>query len=122
MGRGRPGHLAAPRAGELIKAKAQIDVVAVPYRGSGVMLSDLLGGQVTLGVDTVSAAISYVRSGQLKALAVTSAKRVPQLPDVPTVAERADSRASRPSAGPASCCRCTRPRPWSRPPSRASAA
>ncbi|WP_398491899.1 Bug family tripartite tricarboxylate transporter substrate binding protein [Variovorax sp.] len=74
-------------AGELIKAKAQIDVVAVPYRGSGVMLSDLLGGQVTLGVDTVSAAISYVRSGQLKALAVTSAKRVPQLPDVPTVAE-----------------------------------
>ncbi|EJL72302.1 hypothetical protein PMI12_04046 [Variovorax sp. CF313] len=74
-------------AGELIKAKARIDVIAVPYRGSGPMLSDLLGGQITLGVDTVSAAISYVRGGQLKALAVTSAQRVPQLPDVPTVAE-----------------------------------
>ncbi|MES2532974.1 MAG: tripartite tricarboxylate transporter substrate binding protein [Pseudomonadota bacterium] len=74
-------------AGELIKARLGLDIVAVPYRGSGPMMNDLLGGQVAMGVDTVSAAFGYIKSGQLKPLAVTSARRVPQLPDVPTVAE-----------------------------------
>ncbi len=82
-GLGTSPHLAA----ELIRVKTNISITAVPYRGSGPMMNDLLGGQVVLGVDTVSAAISFVKSGQIKALAVTSARRLPQLPDVPTIAE-----------------------------------
>ncbi len=74
-------------AGELIKAKVGIQVAAIPYRGSGPMLTDLIGGQITLGMDTVSAAYEYIKQGQLLGLAVTSIQRVPQLPDVPTVAE-----------------------------------
>ena len=74
-------------AGEMIKSAAGVNITAVPYRGSGHMLNDLLGGQIKLGVDTVSASINYVTEGRLRALAVTSRERLPQLPDTPTVAE-----------------------------------
>jgi tripartite-type tricarboxylate transporter receptor subunit TctC len=59
----------------------------VPYRGNGPALTDLLGGQVQIMFDTMPAAIGYVRAGQLRALAVTTAMRSEALPDVPTVGE-----------------------------------
>lgn len=74
-------------SGEMVKSAAKIDVTPVPYQGSGPMLNDLLGGQIHLAVDTVSAVYPLVRDGRLKALAITSKERIPQLPDVPTVSE-----------------------------------
>jgi tripartite-type tricarboxylate transporter receptor subunit TctC len=59
----------------------------VPYRGNGPALTDLLGGQVQIMFDTMPAAIGYVRAGQLRALAVTTATRSEALPDIPTVGE-----------------------------------
>ena len=73
--------------GELFKYKAGIDLVHVPYKGSGPAMTDLLGGQVPLMVDSLSAALPHIRSGKIRAIAVTTAQRVPQLPEVPTVAE-----------------------------------
>jgi tripartite-type tricarboxylate transporter receptor subunit TctC len=72
-------------AGELFKMMAGIDMVHVPYRANP--RPDLLGGQVQVMFDTVPASIEYIRAGKLRALAVTSATRLPALPDVPTVAE-----------------------------------
>jgi tripartite-type tricarboxylate transporter receptor subunit TctC len=72
-------------AGELFKMMAGIDMVHVPYRTNP--RPDLLGGQVQVMFDTVPASIEYIRAGKLRALAVTSATRLPALPDVPTVAE-----------------------------------
>ncbi len=74
-------------AGEYFKHRAAIDIVAVPYKGSGPAITDLFGGQIPLLVDTMASALPHVRSGRIRALAVMSAKRVPQLPDVPTVDE-----------------------------------
>jgi len=59
----------------------------VPYRGSGQATSDLLGGQVSLSIPGMAGMLGHIHAGKLRALAVTSAKRAPQLPDVPTVAE-----------------------------------
>jgi tripartite-type tricarboxylate transporter receptor subunit TctC len=59
----------------------------VPYKGSGPAMTDLVGGQVNLMVETVPAAQPFIKSGQLRPLAVTTAKRISQLPDVPTTAE-----------------------------------
>ena len=73
--------------GELFKYKAGVDLVHVPYKGSGPAMTDLLGGQVPLMVDSLSAALPHIRSGKIRAIAVTTAQRVPQLPEVPTVAE-----------------------------------
>ncbi len=73
--------------GELFKYKAGIDLVHVPYKGSGPAMTDLLGGQVPLMVDSLSAALPHIRSGKIRAIAVTTARRAPQLPEVPTVAE-----------------------------------
>jgi tripartite-type tricarboxylate transporter receptor subunit TctC len=74
-------------SGELFKMMTGIDMQHVPYRGNGPALTDLLGGQVQIMFDTMPAAIGYVRAGQLRALAVTTATRSEALPDIPTVGE-----------------------------------
>ena len=73
--------------GELFKTRAGIDIEHIPYKGSGPGMTDLLGGQVLLMVDSVASALPYIKAGKIRAIAVTTAKRVPQLPDVPTIAE-----------------------------------
>ncbi|HUQ76670.1 MAG TPA: tripartite tricarboxylate transporter substrate binding protein [Burkholderiales bacterium] len=74
-------------AGELLKAEAKIDIVHVPYKGAAPAVTDLLGGQVQMGIFDVPVLLSHIRSGKLKALTITSAQRAPTLPDVPTTAE-----------------------------------
>jgi tripartite-type tricarboxylate transporter receptor subunit TctC len=74
-------------AGELFKTMAGINMVHVPYRGGAAMVSDLLGGQVQAGIDVVASSLPHIRSGAVRALAVTTATRLEVLPDVPTVSE-----------------------------------
>ncbi len=74
-------------AGELLKLEAHIDIVHVPYKGAAPAVNDLLGGQVQMGIFDVPVVLPHIKSGRLKALAVTTAKRVPTLPDVPTTGE-----------------------------------
>jgi tripartite-type tricarboxylate transporter receptor subunit TctC len=74
-------------AGELLKAEAKIDIVHVPYKGAAPAVSDLLGGQVQMGIFDVPVVLPHIKSGKLKALAVTTGSRVPTLPDVATTAE-----------------------------------
>ena len=73
--------------GELFKSMAGVDIQHVPYKGSAPAMTDLLGGQVTMMFETIPAAISQVKSGKLRALGVTGAKRSPLFADVPTIAE-----------------------------------
>ncbi len=73
--------------GELFKFRAAIDLVGIPYKGSGPAMTDLLGGQITLTVDSLASALPHIKAGKIKVIAMTSAQRVPQLPDVPTIAE-----------------------------------
>jgi tripartite-type tricarboxylate transporter receptor subunit TctC len=82
-GIGSVGHL----AGELFKMMAGVDFVHVPYRGAGPALTDLIGGQVMISFAGLAGSIEYVKSGKLRALAVTAANRSEALPDVPTVGE-----------------------------------
>jgi tripartite-type tricarboxylate transporter receptor subunit TctC len=82
-GIGTPGHV----AGELFKIMAGIEMVHVPYRGGGAVMSDLLGGQVQVLFGTTSLTAEQVTAGKLRALAVTSARRWEGLPGVPTVDE-----------------------------------
>jgi tripartite-type tricarboxylate transporter receptor subunit TctC len=74
-------------AGELLKAEAKVDLVHVPYKGAAPAVNDLLGGQVQMGIFDVPVLLGHIRSGRLKALAITSARRSEALPDVPTTAE-----------------------------------
>ncbi len=74
-------------AGELLKMMAGIDMIHVPYRGTGPAITDLLGGQVQVMFGSAPSSVQYIRTGQLRALAVTSPKRLEALPDVPTVGE-----------------------------------
>jgi len=83
VGNGTPSHI----AGELLKLKSGIDIVHVPYKGGGPAVMDTLGGQVWLLFVTMPAAISQVRAGKLRGLAVTTQKRNPGAPEIPTVAE-----------------------------------
>src|SRR5499426_1364537 len=92
----RPGKLSFPSAGngstphlagEIFKAMAGVDLVHVPYKGTGQSVADLLAGQHLVGFDTLPASAPYVRNGKLRPLAVTSSKRLPEFPDVPTVEE-----------------------------------
>jgi len=82
-GNGTVGHL----VGESFKHAAGIDYLHVPYKGAGPVMTDLLGGQVDLHFASLPAALTLVKSGKLRALAVTSDTRVPQLPEVPTLTE-----------------------------------
>jgi len=74
-------------AGELFKAMAQIDIQHVPYRGAAPVITDLLGGRITMYFGAISPLIPLVREGKLRALAVTSAQRFPASPDLPTMIE-----------------------------------
>jgi tripartite-type tricarboxylate transporter receptor subunit TctC len=82
-GQGSTMHL----AGELLNMMANVRIQAVPYKGSGPVSADVLGGQVPLGVVDVSSAIANVRAGKLRALAVTSKRRIAAAPEVPTFEE-----------------------------------
>ncbi|TMH41034.1 MAG: tripartite tricarboxylate transporter substrate binding protein [Betaproteobacteria bacterium] len=82
-GNGTPGHIAA----ELLKLRAGIDLVHVPYKGGGPALADAVAGQVPILVITAPAALPSARSGRLRALAVTTLKRTSAAPEIPTVAE-----------------------------------
>jgi tripartite-type tricarboxylate transporter receptor subunit TctC len=74
-------------SGELFKMMTGIKMTHVPYKGSAPMLTDLLAGQVQVTFDNLPSSIGHIKAGKLRALAVTTAKRSPELPDVPTVAE-----------------------------------
>lgn len=74
-------------SGELLKRSSGIDMLYVPYKGSGAMLPDLLSGRVDVAIDNVLLLTQYVNKGSVKGLAVTGAKRSPVLPNLPTVAE-----------------------------------
>ncbi|EHK66533.1 tripartite tricarboxylate transporter substrate binding protein [Achromobacter arsenitoxydans] len=81
-----PGSL-AQMAGELLKKDAKIEAVHVPYKGGAPAIVDVMGGQVDVYFANAASSLNYVTTGKLKALAVSSAKRMPELPNVPTVAE-----------------------------------
>src|SRR5262245_38744122 len=83
FGTGSTSHV----AGELFKMMAGVDLLHVPYRGSGPMLTDLVGGQVQMAFDNLPASIEHIRAGKLRALAVATAMRSEVLPDIPTVAD-----------------------------------
>jgi len=82
-GNGSPQHL----AGEMFKRVAGVDILHVPYKGSGPAMTDLMGGQVLSMIETVPAAQANIKAGKLRALAVASGARVETLPDVPTATE-----------------------------------
>src|SRR5690242_436821 len=74
-------------SGELFKMMTGTKMTHVPYKGSAPMLTDLLAGQVQVTFDNLPSSIGHIKAGKLRALAVTTATRSPELPDVPTVAE-----------------------------------
>src|SRR5437762_7980672 len=82
-GNGTVSHL----AGELLQRAAGVKLTHVPYKGASQALTDTLGGQVQSFMSSVPSALSQIRAGRLRAIAVTSAKRSPELPDAPTIAE-----------------------------------
>ena len=96
LAKARPGQLqfASPGngsvqhlAGELFKLQARVDMLHIPYKGSGQSIVDLLAGQVHMDFDSVPPVLGYVRQGKLRALAVTSANRSALLPEIPTISE-----------------------------------
>jgi tripartite-type tricarboxylate transporter receptor subunit TctC len=82
-GRGQSVHM----SGELFKLKANLDLVHVPYKGTGPALRDLLGGQVNMIFSSLPSTMGFIRDGRLRALAVTSKQRAAELPNVPTMRE-----------------------------------
>jgi tripartite-type tricarboxylate transporter receptor subunit TctC len=82
-GLGTSNHL----AGEMFKSATGADLVHVPYKGTPAAYADLMSGRISLMFDNIVAAMPHIKSGKLKPIAVTSAKRAPSLPEVPTVAE-----------------------------------
>jgi tripartite-type tricarboxylate transporter receptor subunit TctC len=82
-GNGSAGHV----TGELFKMMAGVDMLHVPYRGSGPALTDLIAGQVQVTVDPLPSSVEFIRTGKLRALAVTTATRSDALPGIPTVGD-----------------------------------
>jgi tripartite-type tricarboxylate transporter receptor subunit TctC len=83
-----PGNGSSPHvSGELFKMMAGIDMIHVPYRGGGQMMTDLIAGQVQVSFIGLTVAIEHIRSGKVRALAVTTATRSDVLPDIPTVGD-----------------------------------
>ncbi len=74
-------------AGELFASMAKVDMLHVPYKGSGPAVTDLIGGQVDYMFDSITSAMPHIQSGKLRAIGVTTAKRSSALPNVPTIAE-----------------------------------
>jgi tripartite-type tricarboxylate transporter receptor subunit TctC len=74
-------------AGEMFKMMAGVDMTVVPYRGTAPMLTDLLGGQLQVTIAVLPPSIEHVRTGSLRALAVTTAERSPALPAIPTIGD-----------------------------------
>src|SRR5215213_8185087 len=96
LAKARPGQInysssgpgGAPHlGGELLKSMAGIDLVHIPYKGSGPSFTDLLGGQVSLTFDSLVQALPYIKAGKLNAMGVLGSKRSALLPETPTVAE-----------------------------------
>ena len=82
-GTGQSPHMSA----EMFAQRTDMSVTHIPFKGMGPAVAALLGGQVTFAIDNLPSSIEFIRSGQLRALAVTGAERSAQLPDVPTMAE-----------------------------------
>ncbi len=82
-GNGSPQHM----AGELFKSMTRLDMLHVPYKGSGPAMNDLIGGQVQTMIETMPASLQHIKAGSLRALAVALPARSANLPDVPTAAE-----------------------------------
>jgi len=98
LARAKPGTLNYASAGagtsqhmgtELLKTLAKIDMVHVPYKGGAAAIADLIGGQVQLQIEPLPTAMPHIKSGKVRALAVTSRKRLPILADLPTIGEAA---------------------------------
>lgn len=85
VGNGTSPHLSA----ELLVQATGMRIQHVPYKGSAPALVDIMGGQIPMGFDNISGTLPLIKSGKLRAIAVTSAKRSPLLPDVPTISETA---------------------------------
>ncbi|WP_237380706.1 tripartite tricarboxylate transporter substrate binding protein [Cupriavidus sp. SW-Y-13] len=85
---GSAGNASAQQlAGESFKLAAKVSMQHVPYKGSAPALTDLMGGQIQLMFDSMPSAMPFIKSGKLRAVAVTTARRASALPDIPTVAE-----------------------------------
>ncbi len=82
-GSGTPNHMAM----ELFKSMAGVDFNHVPYKGAPQAVTDLLGGRVSLTMNSIAPVLAHIKAGKLRALGVAGAKRSPQLPDVPTIIE-----------------------------------
>jgi len=82
-GLGATSHL----SGELFKLMAQVDIMHVPYRGTGPALNDLIAGRVQMAIDSITGLLAHIRSGALRALGVASQNPHPSLPGLPTIAE-----------------------------------
>jgi tripartite-type tricarboxylate transporter receptor subunit TctC len=96
LAKAKPGQLSIASAGngssnhlaiELLMRQANLKLLHIPYKGSGPALTDLIGSQVQSMMDQLTASIGHIREGRIRALAISSAKRSPQLPDVPTLDE-----------------------------------
>ena len=96
LAKAKPGQLGYASAGsgssqhlmgELLKSAAKIDLIHVPYKGTGIAMNDLIGGQIALMFSPLVSAIPHMKTGRARALAVTSPKRVPAVPDIPTMIE-----------------------------------
>jgi tripartite-type tricarboxylate transporter receptor subunit TctC len=82
-GSGTVGHLTV----EMLKTQAGIDLVHIPYKGAAPAVIDLIGGQIPIAAPNISAVLAHIRSGRVRALAVSSPKRWPSVPDIPTYSE-----------------------------------